>query len=83
MADSGRLHAMDNLRALAMFAGVLFHAGLAYSALAHDFVPTADRAQSVALDAGLWFVHLFRMPLFFLVTLGVLLAIRDHPRFKP
>ena len=68
MAGSGRLHAMDNLRALAMFAGVLFHAGLAYSALAHDFVPTADRAQSVALDAGLWFVHLFRMPLFFLVA---------------
>lgn len=63
-----RLYYMDNLRALAMFAGVLFHAALAYSLLAHPFVPTAHRAQSMALDTVIWFLHLFRMPLFFVVA---------------
>jgi glucan biosynthesis protein C len=63
-----RLHYMDNLRALAMLAGVLFHAALAYSPIAHPFVPTADRVQSVAVDLCMWFVHLFRMPLFFVVA---------------
>src|SRR5207244_1314892 len=48
-------------------AGVLFHAALAYSPLAHPFFPTADRAQSPIVDVFAWFVHLFRMPLFFVV----------------
>ena len=59
---------MDNLRALAMFAGVLFHAALAYSPLTHAFFPTADRGQSIFVDLCIWFLHLFRMPLFFLVA---------------
>lgn len=63
-----RLYYMDNLRALALLAGVAFHAALAYSPLAHPFFPTADRASSVLVDAFLWFVHLFRMPLFFVVA---------------
>lgn len=68
MSAPDRLHAMDNLRALAMLSGVLFHAALAYSPLAHAFVPTADRAQSTAVDLCIWFLHLFRIPLFFLVA---------------
>lgn len=68
MSSPGRFHYMDNLRALAMLAGVLFHAALAYSPLAHAFIPTADREHSVAVDLCIWFVHLFRMPLFFLVA---------------
>jgi glucans biosynthesis protein C len=68
MTSPDRFHYMDNLRALAMLSGVLFHAALAYSPLAHAFVPTADRGQSVAVDLCIWFLHLFRMPLFFLVA---------------
>lgn len=63
-----RLHYMDNLRALAMLTGVVFHAALAYSVLAHPFWPTADKGQSLIVDAFAWFVHLFRMPLFFVVA---------------
>lgn len=63
-----RLHYMDNLRALAMLAGVLFHAGLAYSVLLHGFWPTADAGQSIGVDVVAWFSHLFRMPLFFVVA---------------
>lgn len=68
MASPARLHAMDNLRAFAMLSGVLFHAGLAYSPLAHDVVPTADRANAWVVDLCMWFLHLFRMPLFFVIA---------------
>lgn len=63
-----RLHAMDNLRALAMLAGVVFHAALAYSVLAQPVFPTADRDSSMLVDLFAWFLHLFRMPLFFVVA---------------
>jgi len=59
---------LDNLRALAMLSGVLFHAALAYSPLAHAFLPTADRQSSTGVDVVIWFLHLFRMPLFFVVA---------------
>lgn len=63
-----RLHYLDNLRALAMLAGVLFHAGLAYSPLLQPLFPTADRENAEAVDAVLWLLHLFRMPLFFVIA---------------
>ena len=59
---------MDNLRALAMLAGVLFHAALAYSPLMHRYWLTADPSNSVWIDVVAWFLHLFRMPLFFVVA---------------
>ncbi len=63
-----RLHYLDNLRALAMLAGVLFHAALAYSPLIHPYWPPADRSQSQLVDIFAWFLHLFRMPLFFMIA---------------
>lgn len=68
MQTEDRLHYMDNLRALAMLAGVVFHAALAYSPLMHSIWPTADSGQSMVVDALAWFLHAFRMPLFFLVA---------------
>lgn len=63
-----RLHSLDNLRALAMLSGVLFHAALAYSPLMHPYWLTADRGQWVGVDVVVWFLHLFRMPLFFAIA---------------
>ena len=63
-----RLHYMDHLRALAMLAGVFFHAALAYSPLMSGFWPAADRQNSAGVDTILWGLHLVRMPLFFLVA---------------
>lgn len=60
--------AFDQLRALAMLAGVLFHAAMAYSPLASPFWPTADRQHWVGVDVLIWLPHLVRMPLFFLVA---------------
>lgn len=67
-AQPERLHYMDHLRALAMLAGVVFHAALAYSPLMSGFFPTADRQNSVWVDGFAWALHLVRMPLFFLVA---------------
>jgi len=63
-----RLHYMDHLRALAMLAGVFFHAALAYSPLMSGFWPAADRQSSAWVDSVVWGLHLVRMPLFFLVA---------------
>jgi len=63
-----RYHYLDNLRALAMIAGVLFHAALAYSSMLHGLWLSADSQQSAAVDVVGFFTHLFRMPLFFLIA---------------
>ncbi len=68
MQPGDRIHAMDNLRALAMLAGVVFHAALAYSPLMRPIWPAADAGGSPVVDALAWFLHLFRMPLFFVVA---------------
>ena len=49
--SAARVHALDHLRALAMLAGVLFHAALAYSPLLHPWWPAADRQHSPVVDA--------------------------------
>jgi glucan biosynthesis protein C len=63
-----RLHHMDNLRALAMLLGVVFHASLAYSPMLHFFWLSSDPEKSAAIDVFAWFSHLFRMPLFFMIA---------------
>ncbi len=68
MQAGARLHDMDNLRALAMLAGVVFHAALAYSPLMRPIWPAADTGGSIIVDVVAWFLHLFRMPLFFLIA---------------
>lgn len=65
---AARIHALDHLRALAMLAGVLFHAALAYSPLLGSYWPAADRENWWGVDALAWLLHLVRMPLFFLVA---------------
>jgi len=67
-AVSIRYHYMDNLRALAMIAGIFFHAALAYSPLMQNLWLSADPQNSVVIEAVAWFSHLFRMPLFFLIS---------------
>ena len=68
MHDTTRYHYMDNLRALAMLSGVIFHAALAYSPLMRPFYPAADSVQSNYVDVGIWLLHMFRMPLFILIA---------------
>lgn len=63
-----RIHYLDNLRALAMLLGVFLHAGLAYADPANSIWLATDGQSSVLLDATIWFIHLSRMGLFFLLS---------------
>jgi peptidoglycan/LPS O-acetylase OafA/YrhL len=58
-------HDLDQLRAWAMLAGVAFHAALAYSPMLRPYWPAADTSGAAWVDALAWWMHLFRMPLFF------------------
>ncbi|MFT7561070.1 MAG: glucan biosynthesis protein C [Flavobacteriales bacterium] len=63
-----RLHYMDNLRAIVMIAGVFFHASLAYAAYLNPIWFTADVVQSKTMEVGFNFLHVWRMPLFFVIS---------------
>ena len=63
-----RLYFMDNLRALAMMAGVVFHASLAHSIMLQHIWPSANAERSTIVDVLAWFPHIFRMPVFFLIA---------------
>lgn len=69
-----RVHALDQMRAIAMMIGVLFHAALAYSPWMAPYWPTASDDNWAGVDALVWLPHLVRMPLFFLVS-GYLAAL--------
>ncbi|MDX2182006.1 MAG: acyltransferase family protein [Bryobacteraceae bacterium] len=58
---------MDALRAAALLLGVLLHAALSFTPGVHDWA-IADVHSSRALDAFVFWVHLFRMPLFFFLA---------------
>lgn len=63
-----RFYYMDNLRAFAMMLGIFFHAALAYSPLMHNLWFVSDPNKSLILDFIVYLSHLFRMPLFFLIS---------------
>ncbi len=66
--DNTRLHYMDNIRALAMLMGIIFHAALAYGPLLQNMWLTSTPENSVIFDAISFFSHLFRMPVFFFIS---------------
>ncbi|MFM7517220.1 MAG: acyltransferase family protein [Pirellula sp.] len=65
---SSRIHYLDNLRALAMMLGLYLHGALAYAEPARSVWIATNPAGSVAVDASIWCIHLFRMGLFFLLS---------------
>lgn len=65
---TARIHYLDNLRALAMLLGVYLHAALAYAEPSRSVWIATNRQGNVAIDASIWWIHLFRMSLFFLLS---------------
>ncbi len=63
-----RIHYFDNLRAMAMLLGVFLHSALAYAQPAQSVWLATDPSSSVLIDASVWFIHLFRMGLFFFLS---------------
>ncbi|MBT8448711.1 MAG: acyltransferase family protein [Gammaproteobacteria bacterium] len=68
MRSPQRIHYLDNLRALAMLLGVFFHAAVAYGPMLQNLWLSSGPEQSAAIDAVAWFTHLWRMPLFFMIS---------------
>ncbi|MFO0940500.1 MAG: acyltransferase family protein [Pirellulales bacterium] len=64
-SQAERIHYLDNLRALAMMLGVFLHVGLAYAQPGRHVWLATDPEGSRFVDASIWFIHLFRMSLFF------------------
>ncbi len=66
--DSGRIHYLDNLRALAMLLGIYLHGALAYAQPSRSIWIATNPVGSVAIDVSIWWIHLFRMSLFFVLS---------------
>ncbi|MCW7536821.1 acyltransferase family protein [Aquabacterium sp. A7-Y] len=77
---SQRLHALDNLRAILMWLGIVLH--VAVNHVAGDSpVPWRDERTTPVADFLLAFIHAFRMPAFFIVAgffVARLVAQRGH-----
>jgi glucan biosynthesis protein C len=64
-----RFHALDALRASMMLLGLVLHSAVSYVvAPMHEAWPYKDAATSTIFDLLVFFVHLFRMPVFFVVA---------------
>lgn len=66
--ENVRFHYLDNLRAMAMLLGILFHASLAYMPINHEVWVVSNTTHSQSMEAIAYFTHLFRMPLFMFVA---------------
>jgi hypothetical protein len=61
-----RLHALDNLRAVMMWLGIVLHAAVNHiTGNAH--LPWRDQETSLGADVVMLFIHSFRMPVFFMM----------------
>ena len=75
-----RLHALDNIRAHMMLLGIVFHTAINYSTARPDPGWPFRDAMTDPLIAGLAdFIHIFRMPVFFVVA-GFFAALLIHRR---
>ncbi len=64
---TGRLHALDNLRACMMWLGIVLHVCVNHLS-APSMLPFKDREVTFVADSLLVFIHAFRMPVFFILA---------------
>src|SRR5208282_5125498 len=69
-ADSSRLHAFDALRGFAMLLGIVLHASIGYMTGPVPNLPWGirDAAARPCFDWLFWWIHSFRLPIFFLLA---------------
>jgi len=68
MKTRERFHYMDNLRAIALLLGIFYHVALAYSPFMANIWFTADLKTHPIFDITIHWLHLFRMPVFFIIA---------------
>ena len=66
-AREERIHALDNLRAVAMWLGIVLHAGIAFMTFPSPW-PVRDVARHWSFDVLVGAIHGFRMQLFFFLA---------------
>jgi glucan biosynthesis protein C len=77
-----RYHSLDAVRAAMMLLGLVIHSGTSYTATPLGAAwPYSDPQKSTLFDLVVFFIHLFRMPVFFVVAgfFAALLYYRDGP----
>jgi glucan biosynthesis protein C len=69
-ANTDRIHSLDNLRAVLMFLGIVLHSAVPYmeSEVPPQFWPFQEAQRSQAFDLVFFYIHSFRMPLFFVLA---------------
>ena len=67
MRHASRLHSLDNLRAVMMWLGIVLHVALNHMT-SPTSVPWKHRDTSVVADLVFLFIHVFRMPVFFILA---------------
>jgi len=73
-----RYHSLDALRAAMMLLGLVLHSAASYTRTPlRDVWPYHDAHNSVVFDLLIFFIHLFRMPVFFVVA-GFFAALLHH-----
>lgn len=78
--DTGRLHALDNLRAMLMWLGIVLHVGINHLT-GPAVLPFKDTATTPVADLSVMFIHAFRMPAFFVLAgflAAMMVASRGH-----
>ncbi|MBN1906664.1 MAG: acyltransferase family protein [Deltaproteobacteria bacterium] len=68
LANIERIHYLDQLRAYALLAGILMHASYTYGYIIQDIWYLTDQTCSKVITQGFLFLHLFRMPVFYLIA---------------
>jgi glucans biosynthesis protein C len=64
-----RLHALDAVRAVALLSGIALHSALSYApGVDSQLWPLRDSQQSVGMSVFVFLIHMFRMPVFFLLA---------------
>jgi glucans biosynthesis protein C len=77
-----RMHGLDSLRGAMMLLGIVLHGGISYAHHQVPFWPYQDQSTHPIFDAGFAYIHIFRMPLFFVLAgfFGALLLERRGTR---
>lgn len=64
-----RLHALDAVRAIALLSGIALHAALSYAPGVDSHLwPLRDSQNGLTMSVGIFLIHIFRMPVFFLLA---------------
>lgn len=83
MADEDtRYHGFDNLRAIMMWLGIVIHVAMNYTVVRTPHLPWHDERSTRLADLLAAFIHVFRMPVFFVIAgfLAAMLLQRRGPR---